>query len=138
VAFATVTPNGNDTSWVESQALTRAAPTLSTDGVQLKDYSSFTVIVEANASQTLSGAGTLDCWVYDGAVNSGSGGWSILPGQTQSVTVSGKQRMAFTVFQVPCPRKSRIMFAANGITVSSGTTVNVYILGFNPAVAQLY
>lgn len=118
----------------ESQALTRAAPTLVTEGQDLKTLVAVTVIVEAPAGQTLSGAGTLKCYVWDDFV----AGWTRVPGNDLTVTLSGDRRMGFPVFWVPGPRSSRLLFAASGVTVSSGTAVAVYQLGYSDSLKGTY
>ncbi len=43
---------------------TRAAPTLITDGLSVQDLSAVAVVVSADLTRTLSGTGTVDCYVY--------------------------------------------------------------------------
>jgi hypothetical protein len=127
----------NGTTFSESQLLTRAAPTLATEGQALKDLSSVTVIVEANTSQTLSGAGSLLAYIYDASPGAPAA-WVRMPAMDLSVSTSGVQRMAFPAVTVTGARNARLLYAASGVTVSSGTTVTVYQLGFAPGMAASY
>lgn len=43
---------------------TRAAPTLATDGMDISDATGWRVIVSADSGQTLSGAGTVQIWLW--------------------------------------------------------------------------
>lgn len=118
----TQTSAGN--AWVESQALTRAAPTASTDGVPLDGLSSLTVVVEANSAQTLTG-GALAAYLWDDAV----AGWTRCAELDWTVTPTAVRRASVN-FTLPGVRRgARILFATVAVTVSGGTTANVYILG---------
>ncbi len=123
-----------NTTFVEAQLLTRAAPTLATEGQALKDFTALTVVLEAESGQTLSGAGSLHAYFYDIDV----GAWVRMPDLDLLVTASGVRRVAYSAFQVIGPRNSRIMFACNAVTASGGTTATVYQLGFNPDVKEVY
>jgi hypothetical protein len=120
----------------ESQLLTAAAPSAATDGMAVGGLQGLMVTVETAvpASQTLSGAGTLQCYVYDSAFNAGAGAWSRLPQGDLTVSTSGVSRLAFQADEVLVGRNgSRIVWKANGVTVSAGTTVTVYQLGYDLA-----
>jgi hypothetical protein len=113
-----------------SDTLTGTDPTVATEGIALKDLAAVTVIVETAtpASQTLSGAGSLLAWVHDGA-SGGPNGWSRCPALDLSVTLSGKNRMAFQSLEVTGPRNMRLTYVPSSVTVSAGSTVTLYLLG---------
>lgn len=109
------------------QNTTGSAPTAATEGMPLKDLTAVSVVLEVNtpASRTLSGAGSLLCYVYDPLV----AGWSRHPTGDLTVTLSGVARQSFDPLDVACPRNARVVWIASGVTVSAGTTVTVYQLG---------
>lgn len=114
-------------AFYEDQNLSRAAPTTSTaDGVPVPEtLDALTVVVEANASQTLSGGGTLQAYLYDEFVVS----WIRCPELDVTTIPSGVPRAAFN-FVISGTRSGlRVMWAAASVTVSSGTTVRLFILG---------
>lgn len=123
-----------------SQLLTGTAPTAKTEGQPLKGLTALTVVVETAvpASQTLSGAGTLLCYMWDSFDGSAKGGpaavgaWSRCPAGDLSVTLTAVPRQAFGAYPVIGARGARIMWVPSGVTVSAGTTVTVYQLGHNP------
>lgn len=120
----------------ESQALTRAAPTLATEGMPVGGLTGIMVAVETAtpATQTLSGAGTLNCYVYDTALNAAAGAWARLPQGDLTVGTASVARLAFQADEVLVGRNgSRILWVATGVTVSAGTTVTVYQLGYDVA-----
>lgn len=119
-----------------SQNLTGSAPTLVTDGQSIQDFEAVTLVVETATpgSQTLSGAGSLLCYVYDAFV----AGWSRLPANDVTVTVTGVNRQAFPPLAVIGPRAGRLLWVPSGITVSAGTTVTVYQLGFETGGRGVY
>lgn len=110
-----------------SQNLTGTAPTLSTEGQSLEDLAAVSVVVEVAvpASQTLSGAGSLACYVYDPFIAA----WSRLPACDFAVTSSAVARQAFEAVDVLTPRAGRVLWVPVGVTVSAGSTVTVYQLG---------
>lgn len=123
------------------QNLTGSAPTLATEGLSLKGLTSVTVILETHtpASQTLSGAGTLEAYIwdsFDGSANNtgstASGAWSRCKDFDLTVTLSGVPRQAFESFKVVGPRAGRVIWVPVGVTVSAGTQVRTWILGHNP------
>lgn len=119
-----------------SQLLTAAAPTTAAEGQSLQDLTALTVVVETAipASQTLSGAGNLRCYVYDSYV----AGWFRIPSLDLAVAATGVARMGFPALSVICPRASRILYVPDGVTVSAGTTVTVYQLGFEDGGRGVY
>lgn len=111
--------------YYEDQALTRTVPTTdATEGAPLKDAHAFTVVIEANSTKTLSGAGSLDAYVYDDTVAA----WIPCPELTINVVTSSVRRASYNFVVAGSRPLSRVQFAANSITVSGGTTVRVYIL----------
>lgn len=110
--------------------VTGSAPTLATDGQPLADLTGITVIVDSAATRTLSGAGTLDCYVYD----ADTALWSRCPsGDFTFVGIPASQRsIAFEVVEVINPRNSRIKWVPTGVTFSAGSAgVTVYQLGYS-------
>lgn len=116
-------------TWYEDQALTRAVPTTSsTDGVPLKDLTAITIEVEANSGQTLSGAGNLRCYLYDAAV----GRWARVPAADLAVSTASVRNLSFEAFEILGARKdARIQWITDSVTVSSGSDVRVYVLGYS-------
>jgi hypothetical protein len=113
---------------VEAQNLTRAAPTLVTEGIDGMRMIAFTVVlvpVTTPGTATLSGGGTIDLWFRDTTA-----GWYLADPVKFSWSLAGcagKTSCANT-FEMLQPR-GRILPAANGVTVSAGTQVTVRILG---------
>lgn len=108
----------------EIQALTRADPTAATEGTPLADVRGFRVAVYANAGQTLTG-GKLLAWLYDDGIDQ----WMRNPDLDLVIsTTLGKRAQLFTDFIVDARIGGhRVLYAASGVTVSAGTTVNVRI-----------
>lgn len=122
-----------DTSYIEVQALTRAVPTLATEGQALKNFQALTIQAVAANGQTLS-AGTLNAWFYDPVVAV----WARVPALDLVIATSGVQSVAWPALPVIGPRNARYLWATSGLTVSGGTTVTVYQLGFAPVVGDVY
>lgn len=106
----------------ETQLLTRAAPTLATEGVSINTAITVEVrIAPATGGETLSGGGKVDFYFYNA-----TDGWYLMdPDQYSWVMTgcAGKELCAQTV-QILTP-VGRMVAAANGVTVSSGTQVVV-------------
>jgi len=112
-------------TYYEDQALTDTVPsTDSAEGAPLQDADAFTVVIEAEATRTLSGAGSLVGYIYDESVAA----WVQCPELTQTVTTSGVRRAAYNYTVAGAARGTRVQFATSSITVSAGTTVRVYII----------
>lgn len=116
----------------ETQALTRAAPTLASEGMSLLDATGapvrgYFVAVCAAVGQTLSGGGALRAWVYD--VDEGV--WMRNPDQDLVIgtTVAGQRCRAWDDKRTGYLLGRRVHYAADGVTVSGGTTVTVRISG---------
>lgn len=104
-------------SVISTQSTNDSAPTLSSEGMSLQSVAGFTVTLEADAGQTLSGAGTLACYTWEDTV----AGWSRLPDTdiTIPASVASNRRYGKVSFQVQCPR-GRVAFITSGVTVSAG------------------
>jgi hypothetical protein len=114
------------TVFTESQALTRAAPTLATEGILLGGRETgLRVVLSAEDTRTLSGAGTLRCYYYDNTLAA----WIRNPDLDISITAShaSVRRVAFPDQAIFVPN-GRILYAADSVTVSAGTTVDVQIV----------
>lgn len=118
---------------LEVQALTRTAPTAasftvtsgSTLGVSvpLMDVVEFRVsICAVNAGATLSGAGTLDAYLLDDVDG------EVKLNKHLQWTVTSTTRCQVFPNQVAEGLSGYVMYAANAVTVSAGTTVTVRIL----------
>jgi hypothetical protein len=124
-----------DRNWNESQLLTRAAPTLATEGFDLTRVIGFTVTVRpgtlsagvctASTTATFSGSGQIDLYFRDATI-----GWYLGDPTTSFVmsasVCSGKTSCSKT-FDVLTPR-GRALPVANAITTSAGTCVRVDVL----------
>ena len=112
-------------AFYEDQDLTDTVPTTTaTEGAPLRDADSFTVVVEANSGQTLSGAGTLVGYIYDTDVAA----WVPCPELNATVATSGVRRAAYNYVVEGARAGTRVQFAASGVTVSGGTQVRVFLL----------
>lgn len=110
--------------------VTGSAPSGATDGQPLQDLNAITVVVDAGSGVTLSGAGTLDCYVYDAS----TAVWSRCPsGDFTLVGIPSSQRsIAFEPVDVVCPRNSRIKWVPTGVTFNTGSAgVGVKQLGYS-------
>jgi len=145
MAFVNVVTQKNFTSWYESQALTRAAPTVQADGVSLRDLDAFSVLLE-NPSGNLSGGGTLQCYIWEPnsniAIPAGTptGAWTRYPEGDIPIPSSsnGLARVLFSPKAVSSARGASIFYATSGVTVSAGTAVTVILLGMSNRVKDLY
>lgn len=121
---------GTGRTFQETQALTRAIPTDTTVGLRSDNLMGWRVSVCAASGQTLSGAGTIDVYNY----NYTSGLWEFNKGLQMTITVGATscsgapcRCQVFPDFTALARLGSLILPAANGVTVSGGTTVVVYI-----------
>lgn len=113
----------------ESQLLTRAAPSdaihclsASPVGLDLRDVRGYRVIVVAESGQTLSGGGTLRAYLYDFF----EAAW--VPNEQLDISMAdGKAGVRRNVFAdiATMVRAGCVMYAADGVTVSGGTTVTI-------------
>jgi hypothetical protein len=112
---ATWTASGRSVSSV--QAGTEAAPTLSTDGLDLTGIHAVTVWLDAGAGQTItSDAGQVDLYQRD------SGLWAVAPAVVMPVPPgsSGLRRVQLGTVRIDNPR-GRLAPIANGVTVSGAS-----------------
>jgi len=110
----------------EVQTLTRATPTLSTEGVELRNAVSVQVVLDAGAN-TLNGTGSVKLWLYE-AWDGTTGKWAPFNGRTISDLsgCTGQSVCVTEAFTVDGPRLAqRLLAATSGIGVSAGTTVTV-------------
>jgi hypothetical protein len=96
------------------------APTLSTEGVSLKNVGGVVVTVCAASGATLSGAGTLTAYVWNEATLT----WALNSDLNLSPTTTGRCQ-SFPVFWVG-DNHGRIAWVTTGVTASSND-VTVYI-----------
>lgn len=104
----------------QSELLTGVAPSASTEGVPLSSAKSYRVVVSAQVGQTLSGAGSLQAYFF-----SPNTGWARDPDLDLTLSVSGFRSQAFSDVLVG-PPMGRMRYVGNGVTVSSGTAVNIH------------
>jgi hypothetical protein len=117
--------SAND-AWYEDLALSAAAPSAATDGIPLTGLKAVQVIVSANATRTLSGAGNLRVYIYDPTVAR----WVRVPALDLAVSTSGVRDLAFEAFAVSGERSgARLAVIPDSVTVSAGTDVRVHLLG---------
>jgi hypothetical protein len=114
--------------WSEDQLLTRAAPTLSTEGVDGMRMIFFTVVLvpaTVPGTTTLSGGGSIDLWFYDV-----SAGWYQADPAFYSWSLAGCTGLTSCsyTFSMLQPR-GRILPVANSVTVSAGTEITIQVLG---------
>lgn len=104
-------------SFSEAQALTRAAPTTNSEGMQLGNVSGYRISICADSGQTLSGAGTIDIYwySYDAAL------WMRNRDLALNVTASGVRCQVFADNRVAAKLGGRLLPAANAVTVSAGS-----------------
>lgn len=100
------------------------APTLSSQGLDLQDLQGYVVTVAADApDKTLTGTGTLLCYVYDAEV----GAWSRLPDLDITVSTGSIRVLSFTGIWVAAAR-GRVAYVPSSVAVSSGG-VTIYLAG---------
>lgn len=121
------------TIWVELQILTRNNGSLTAaDGVPLDGIGAVEVMVEANATKTLTTC-PLIAYLYDPRT---AVGWFRAPHLDQTMTTAGAGNRGWLGVPVNCAGSAtgtRLLYATNGVTVSGGTDVNVYIRDFPDA-----
>lgn len=109
--------------WEETQIGTRAAPTLDTEGLDLRPVLAVRLIIQAPAAQTFTGVGNLDFWVYDTRY-----GWSKSPLKQQALSgvADGLFQLVFDDYLVGAT-SGRMLVAFNGVTFSGGTDGKVIL-----------
>jgi hypothetical protein len=100
-----------------------SAPTLVTDGLNLYQVRGFRVMVCAEATRTLSGAGSLQAYYYHPT----SGLWMRNPSLDLSVTASSVRCQVFPDQRVAAVGSGRVFYNTASVTVSAGTNVTIYI-----------
>lgn len=119
------TQQSGRTAWYEDQALTRAAPTTTADGVPLSpELDTLTLVVEADSGETISGGGAMRGYLYDDFVTA----WVRCAELDWSTITAGARRVSINFVALGSRKGARVMWAADAVTVSGGTTVRVYIL----------
>ena len=115
--------------WSEPQALTRAAPTLVTEGIDISTAMAFTVVIApaAGGAATISG-GQMKLYFRDATV----GWYEGDPDTAWSLTGCAGKTTCSKTFEVLQPH-GRALAAANGVTVSAGTTLTVRIVATTSA-----
>lgn len=123
LALADTDRPGLTLRWSEAQVLTRAAPTVVTEGMPLGDVTGLRVMVSAASGQTLSGAGSLQAYGWDNDLAR----WLRVPDLDLTIpaTCASKRDCRWADLDVPV-QSGRLLYAATGVTVSSGTvTVSI-------------
>lgn len=108
---------------------TGSAPSGATDGQSLEDLVAVSVVASADSGQTLSGAGTLQCYLYDPVIAR----WSRAPALDLSCNTASIRDLTFPVMEVLGPRGGRVKWVPASVTISSGG-VTVHQLGHNKRV----
>ena len=126
MAAATWSSNGQWSVKAVCASGTADAPTLASEGIDLQGIRGFTVHVEADSTRTLSGAGTLDFYIWN---NEGQR-WGKLCSSTgaqvqYTVAASGVRSCGYQGFEV-IDSKDRIAIVPTGVTVSAGG-LTIYI-----------
>jgi hypothetical protein len=112
--------------WTESQILTRAAPTLRSEGIdlsQIKFLGGVRVFIRADGGNCTNI--TMQGWFWDDEVNGGS--WARAPGLDFTATAVGQPVCAFE--RQPLNNRGRVLWASAGSTVSAGTTLTITAQG---------
>ena len=112
-----------------SSTQTIASPTVpaeTTDGLDLSDVASVIVCVSAESTRTLSGAGSLECYMYD---EGDVARWGRCPELDIAVNASGVRDLYSSEMAVAGGKGRRIAWIpTTTVTVSGGTTVVVRVL----------
>ena len=116
--------------WETAVPTTRAAPSATpvdnqvSSGMKLNSVTGAWISLCAISGQTLSGAGTLDAYYYD----MGAALWMRDPDLDRTVTVTATscagspcRCQVWPDFPVDSSKGGYVLFATNGVTVSSGT-----------------
>lgn len=108
----------------EAQALTRAVPTLATEGMGLSGVKGYRVSVCAESGQTLAGTGNLRAWLY----NPDAGLWMRNPALDLAITVTVRCQV-FPDVRVAAELEHRVLYANDTVGVSGGTTATMRVDG---------
>lgn len=103
--------------WGTSSPITGSAPTDAADGQPLNGLAAITLVISAASGKTLSGAGTMQAYLYDNTLAR----WVRLPSADFTVDSTGVQDEAFAPVTVETPRPNgRILWVPVGVTFNSG------------------
>jgi hypothetical protein len=108
-------------SWTESQALSRAAPTLATEGISLADIRGYRVVASAGAAATITG-GSLLCYYY----SPNTARWARCSAALDLTLATGARDSVSADFRVAAGA-GRLLYAASSVTLSSGSAVVVTV-----------
>lgn len=106
-------------SWTESQILTRLAPTLVTEGMDLSDVIGYRMTVCAPTGATITG-GTVKCYVRP----SSTATWQLCEADLNVTPDTGAQCYS-TPDVVVAVGFARVLYGNSGLTTSAGTTAQV-------------
>lgn len=116
--------------FTENQILTRAVPTSATTGFNTHRVKGMRVSVCAQSGATLSGAGSINAYNQ----NPSTGLWERNPGLDLAISVTATscagaacRCQVFPDIEQVASQGSQYLPAANAVTVSAGTTVDVYV-----------
>jgi hypothetical protein len=122
-AAATWTLTGARSATAVCATGTCDAPTLATEGMNLDAVKGFSVVVSADNTRTLSGAGALRAYTYDGTR------WARCPDLDLTTATASVRDLSFAGFTVTAPR-GRIAYVPDGVTVSAGgVTIQILASG---------
>jgi hypothetical protein len=112
-----------------------SAPSGATDGQPLRDLDAITVVVSVAETRTLSGAGTLQCYLYDPSIAR----WARVPSLDLSVSTASVRDLAFPAMSVIGARNGRVKWVPASVTFSAGSAgVTVTQLGFSSSFRGTY
>lgn len=121
-----------------SSPVTGSAPSAvnGTDGQPLKDLTSISLFVSVASGVTLSGAGTLQAYIWD---PSGPNRWARAPLLDRTISTSGVRDLFVDTFDVTTARNAYVKWVPSGVTFSSGTAgVIVTQAGFHESLRGKY
>lgn len=117
-----------------SSPVTGSAPTADTDGQPVGDLDAVTLVVLSATGTTLSGAGTLQGYMYDPSIAV----WVRAPDYDLSVTATTRGQ-AFASFSLVGSRGARMKWIPSAVTFSAGTAgATVYQLGHSDKLKGRY
>lgn len=102
--------------WGEVQTGDRDAPTLATEGMDLRNVRGFVVSAAAAEGESFNEVGALAAWRYDAAV----AGWCRVPAWDLAVTGTGAAQFIAWGEREVLVSAGRILYACSAMEVSSG------------------
>lgn len=105
------------------------------DGLKIGALQTVVISVFANSGQTLSGGGSLFCWVFspdEFVLTNGVLGWQRAPDFDLSLSwgsAAPQNARIFPALRLPLRGGGRVLFLTNAVTVSGGTDVLVRLQG---------